>query len=440
MLSARNVIVGVILLLLLSLGSAIWMAFTNVPGQDGWGADSRGVRAGGFRAAHDVLLSLGVAVDRQLIPSMTDAEHDSTFVIWAPMTTLVDMEPAHLTQLSRWVEQGGRLAVTRPAADRGLFAKARASANKNPKDVLTELGLPDVFFLETNVLPQGEVTDLVDEAAGRPWRQIGKNWLQEKSTKVRYVQVKLHGSCREWDGVNAICVPEKEAWSISYDEPQPVGRVTFVDKDDERRTLAAIFPVGKGEIAVMASPAIASNWLLGEADNSVLAFQLMTLGRSRVVFDEFYHGLTIRGNALWLFTQPGYAALALAILAVAGCWIWRSAVHLGPPIADRPVSRRSIAEYVEAMSRFMLRGRGSDRHLLSKLRSGTLWSLAESSGLPPDLDDVDRIAAAIARRDGKRSADFTRAIDQADRVLADAKANPAAILDAIRKVNACLSN
>lgn len=440
MLSARNVIVGVICLLLLSLGSGIWMVFTNVPGQDGWGADSMGVRAGGFRAAHDMLLALGIAVDRQLIPSMNNAEEESTFVIWAPMQTLVDMEPAHLAQLRRWVEQGGHLTVTRAAEDRSLFAKARATANKNPKDVLTELGLADVFFLKTNVTPKGEVVDLVDQAAGRPWRQVAKNWLQEESTKVRYVELKTYGSCRDWEGINSICLPHEEAWSISFEEPQPTGRVTFVDKTNERQTLAAIFPLGKGEIAVMASPAIASNWLLGEADNSVLALHLMTLGRSRVVFDEFYHGLTIRGNALWLFTQPGYAALALAILAVTGCWIWRSAIHLGPPIGDRPVSRRSIAEYVEAMARFMLRGRGSDRHLLAELRSGALWSMADSSGLPPDLDDVDRIAAVVARRDAKRSADFSHAIEQADRVLANAKASPVAILDAIRKVNACLSN
>ena len=81
-------------------------------------------------------------------------------------------------------------------------------------------------------------------------------------------------------------------------------------------------------MAVMAVPAIASNWLLGEADNSVLAAQLMTLGQQRVIMDEFYHGLTIRGNALWLLTRPGYAALALAIAALVSVWIWRSATFL----------------------------------------------------------------------------------------------------------------
>jgi hypothetical protein len=166
----------------------------------------------------------------------------------------------------------------------------------------------------------------------------------------------------------------------------------------------------------------------------------MTLGQGRVIMDEFYHGLTIRGNALWLLTQPGYAALALAIAALVGVWIWRSATFLGPPLDDRPVSRRSIGEYLEAMSRFLLRGRGSGQFVLAEVRGGALWSMADRAGLPPDLDDVDRIAAAVARRDPDRAAKLEAAIKNADAVLKTPKAKEQTILQALRKVNDCLSN
>lgn len=440
MLSARNVIAGVIILVVLSFGSGLWMLFADTPGQDGWGADSMGVRANGFRGIHDTLQALGIAVERQLIPAVSVEDHDSTFVMWAPMDALVQAEPAHIAQLADWVKSGGRLTVTVQGDDKGLFAEARASAVKKPKDVLTELGLPEVFFMKSDATPQGHTIDLVDDAAGRPWRLLAKRWLTEASTTVRYVPVKLRGDCREWKGIKSICIPEEEPWSIVYDAPHPKGRITFADTKGEEHTLAALFAVGSGEVAVMAAPAIASNWLLGEADNSVLAAQLMTLGQKRVMMDEFYHGLTIRGNALWLLTQPGYAALALAIAALVGVWIWRSTIALGPPLADRPVSRRSISEYLDAMSRFMLRGRGSGLFILAEVRSGALWSMTERAGLPPDLDDLDRVAAAVARRDPARAAQLETAIKQADAVLQAPTANERTILQALRKVNDCLLN
>lgn len=440
MLSARTVIAGVIVLVVLSLVSGLWMLFANTPGDDGWGADSMGVRASGFRGVHDTLQALGVGVERQLIPDVSTSDRDATFVMWAPLDTIVQAEPAHIAQLADWVDAGGRLTVTVQGEDKGLFADARASAVKEPKDVLTELGLPEVFFMKSNVTPTGNTVDLVDEAAGRPWRKIAKRWLTAASTTVRYVPVKLLGDCREWKGIATVCIPEEDPWSIAYDAPQPKGRVTFVDVKGEEHTLAAIFAVGSGEIAVMAAPVVASNWLLGEADNSVLAAQLMTLGQSRVIMDEFYHGLTIRGNALWLLTQPGYAAVAIAIAALVGVLIWRAATFLGPPLADKQVSRRSIVEYIDAMSRFLLRGRGSGRFVLAEVRGGALWSMADGAGLPPDLDDVDRIAAAVARRDATRAAQLEAAVKNADAVLNAPKANELTILQALRKVNDCLSN
>jgi hypothetical protein len=433
MLSARNVIAAVILLVVVSLASGIWMLLANSPGDDGWGADSMGVRAHGLRGIHDTLEALGVVVERSMIPDAAANDAGATYVLWAPMDSIFQAEPAHLAALAEWVKGGGRLTVTLEGEEHGLFADERRAMVKDPKDVLTELGLPEVYFLKSDVTPEGNTVDLADEAASRPWRRIASRWLSATSTTVRYIPVKLSGDCREWEGVKTVCIPV-------YDSPRPKGRVTFADKKGEEHTLAAVFAVGKGEVAVVATPVIASNYLLGEADNSVLAAQLMTLGQGRVLMDEFYHGLTIRGNALWLVTQPGYAALALGLLAVVAAWAWRSAVFLGPPQEDRPTSRRSISEYLEAMSRFLLRGRRSGQFVLAEVRGGALWSMADRAGLPPELDDVDRIAAAVGRRDPERAARLEAAVKEADAVLKQPKPSELTILQALRKVNDCLSN
>src|SRR5690606_33873158 len=121
--------------------------------------------------------------------------------------------------------------------DHGLFADERRAIVKEPKDLLSELGLPDVYFLKSDITPVGNPIDLADEAAGRAWRQIASRWLSATSTTVRYVPVKLLGECREWKGIKTVCIPEAEPWTIVYDSPRPKGRVAFADKKGEEHTL-----------------------------------------------------------------------------------------------------------------------------------------------------------------------------------------------------------
>ncbi len=53
---------------------------------------------------------------------------------------------------------------------------------------------------------------------------------------------------------------------------------------------------------------------------------------------------------------------------------------------------------------------------------------------------VDRIAAAVARREPQRAASLEAAVKNADAVLSTPNAKEAAILAALRKVDDCLSN
>ena len=167
----------------------------------------------------------------------------------------------------------------------------------------------------------------------------------------------------------------------------------------------------------MASPAIAENRLITRHDNSVLAVHLLAAPGRPVVFDEFYHGLTIRGNPLWLFTQRGYAATTLCLLTLIGLWIWREAVFLGPPLAPEAQSRRSIGEYVDAMARFLNRGRSSQAFLLREVRSGVLRAVRDELHLPPSRDHVDELAAVLARRDPRRARELVEAVGAVDAAL-----------------------
>ena len=171
---------------------------------------------------------------------------------------------------------------------------------------------------------------------------------------------------------------KKNCKSLKVGESVPDGTITFEGPGGGEQVLAAAYHRGKGEVVVVASPAIAENGLITRHDNSVLAVHLLAAPGRPVVFDEFYHGLTLRGNPLWLFTQRGYAATTLCLLALIGLWIWREAVFLGPPLAPETQSRRSIGEYVDAMARFLNRGGSSQAFLLREVRSGVLRACAMS--------------------------------------------------------------
>ena len=130
--------------------------------------------------------------------------------------------------------------------------------------------------------------------------------------------------------------------------------------------------------------------LLAKADNSVLAARLLAPKGRASSFDEFYHGLAVRGNPLYLLTRPGFAAVTLGILLGVGVWTWRQAVFLGPPLVDPEPSRRDIGEYIDAMGDFFRRGPGHRRFLVREVRDGVLQQLCQELKLPPDKLDVTR--------------------------------------------------
>jgi hypothetical protein len=158
-----------------------------------------------------------------------------------------------------------------------------------------------------------------------------------------------------------------------------------------------------------------------------------------VVFDEFYHGLTLRGNPFWLFTQRGYAATTVCFLAAIGLWIWREAVFLGPPLDLPAKSRRSIGEYVEAMARFFNRGAKSQAFLLREVRQGVLHSVRTELRLPPGREQVDELAAALARRDPRRARQLLDAVTLVDEALSGNRPlREAAAVDLFKRMSNCL--
>jgi hypothetical protein len=220
--------------------------------------------------------------------------------------------------------------------------------------------------------------------------------------------------------VRQLALPFEGARTLVAESDDLAGSLTCPGEDagSEPQLLVAVLRQGAGEIVVVADPAIFTNRLIARADNSVLAVNLLSPERQDVVFDEFYHGLAVRGNPLYLLTRPGFAAVTIGLLLLVGALAWRAAVFLGPPLGDTQTKRRDIGEYVLAMGDFFSRGRDSRRFIVHELRDGVLRQVCRELRLPMDTLDVDAITSALARRDRSRAERLATTIREVDADLA----------------------
>ena len=454
MLTTRSVIIAIISVAILSvvcgLISLLWSGATYST----LGKDFYGTRAEGYRALHDLLVALEFETERVLITAPPQDSSSTSYVLWNPRDSVVQNEPAYLKGLLRWVQDGGYLVVT-PSVETGEEENSICPRCHSlhcrciPIKLLKELGLEDVTIEEYEILlvtpdEQLDTVDSSDDSENTNTdaiRDTVRDIFQAKERPTTRYSVACEG---EWDNlstqVEQVELPSGPSWRINLGELEPLARIAIDDKKgDADSTLAALFSLGKGRVAVISNPYLASNASLSSVDNSVLLAHLLTGSRSQVVFDEFYHGLTVRGNPIWLLSKRPYAVVAASILAVVGVWVWRQAIFLGPSRLEQTASRRTLSEYIEAMSRFLLKGRESSKFVLSEVRDGVLWHFCKTLGLPPQQQNVDVVLGLLARRTPQKASQLDAALRFADAVLDNPRAPKQEILLATQKVSDCLS-
>lgn len=426
LLTPRNLILAAAAIFVLSvLGSCVSLLRPNDSG--GLGRDSYGIRGHGYRAVMEVLEALSVPVSRDLAPPQADESDKHTLVLLGPEPRLVQFGPKYVQSLLSWVETGGRIVVA-PSAG-GLYRAESESKDGQtgtdwPHDILELLGLSEQ--LKLRFIPQAaEETSDVDREADRGWASRydflpdGLGGVRSSSAAPRYIQVKCTGSLSSpEEAIDELAFPPDGFTALSSQSAKLAGSVACIDEFDNEHLLVAVVPRGAGEIVVVSEPALWNNRLISEADNSVLAAYLIAPEGLPTVFDEFYHGLAVRGNPLYLLTRPGFAAVAIGLLLSVGAWTWRTAVFLGPPLPDQGIGRRDIREYIDAMGRFFCRGRGHRRFLVREVRDGVLRQLCCELRLPPDTPHVGVIAAALRRHDPRRAARLEKTISEVDAALA----------------------
>ena len=456
MLTARSVLIVAISLAVIALLGGL-ISLLQPPDQGGLGMDTYGTRALGYRAVFDTLTALDFDQRRELGPPNATELSNSTLVLWSPQHDLVQIEPVYLERLRQWLRNGGRIVVAPQAKRDSEHDRSPPPDLVRPTTVLRELGLPEIET-RTIDLPHDQSNRPAPERDSQKKFRIAEEDRDSDSIKSEFenylfptlfptttVKVSAHGGLV----ARAASVSQLEAPSslqvLDLDLTKPDGKIAVELEPQDSGTsqkppvLVAQFKVGAGEVVVVGDPALLDNRLFSQADNAVLAVGLLGEPTQTIVWDEFYHGLTVRGNPMFLLTRAHYGLLAGIVVALTAVWVWRRAIFLGPPLADLGEVHRTQAEYVKAMANFFHRGADSRAFMLAELRRGVLWSLRREFGSQRDRETLEDVAAAVARRDPSRAQRLLDATTEADLMLSHPKAaKPRDYLSAAKELLDCL--
>lgn len=450
MLSARTFIILLVVICLISLVSAI-LAAMREPDSEGRGKDSYGTRFYGFRAVYETMQRLKLPVKRSYTPPDRVVRGATTLVLWSPSPTLITLERQYLRNLRGWVEDGGRLIVGLGRRNAGDFILRTASQSR--ADIVTELGLPGVvssLLEQEDAEEEGDGSvdaESVPEENAPPARtRRFRSELRQRVSNIDLAE-RIYGEIVEYDvsasdgfpyaaGVGKLALPARPGVLQGFAEHGPQG-VLSLRRAQEELPIAAVFKAGKGEIVLVSDAALLFNICYARADNAVFGVNLLYGRGGTVVFDGFYHGHNLKGNAYWLLTRMPYALIAAALVLAVGVWAWREALRLGNPLKMRGETRRSMHEYVAAMSVLFSRS-DARRHILQEAYEGMLWHIRSGLGLSARTADAAALARMIERSDPLRAQLLREAAQKAETLLRSKSIHRADAVQVIKEMGECL--
>jgi hypothetical protein len=471
MLTPRNFIGMTIAIAVFSIISLCW-SMLQTPDGGGMGADSFGTRGIGYRALFESLNELGVPVRRQLGPPKPNELKGALLVLWDPRTQLIEADPKWLHDVKVWLQQGGSAVVAfdgeTPETVFSVMRRQRAAQRQTNRNDDSDshdsdsIGLPTPSLFELLGIGKIDIanvaeSDREERESERNQKRRKRNELPSESELADTLKEVLTASSRlekpqrhtiKATGVFSktiadgatIELPVGLLYRIDVQDRDLRDTISVVDESGAEFCVAARFPVGEGHVNVVSIRRLISNANIGSADNIVVAAALLADAGQGVVFDEFYHGVTIRGNPMWLVSTATYGSVLIALLLFLAMSVWRAAVFPGPPVAETPTQRRSIREYLDAMTRFLREGKGHGEWSLEQVRDGVLWRLRSEFGLPPESHDHSRLTAAIARNDPHRADQLIKVLNEVDAVLnMPRSAGERRIGQLVQRMTECLS-
>ncbi len=270
MFTARNAIIAAVIVTVASIGFNV-LKILDSPDSGGRATDSFGTHWNGFRAVFELLGESGVKVERRTGPPEADLPASTTLVLLVPDAGIVATEPAYLERLLSWVEAGGRI-VAAP-----VFAPPERGFHETKPKTTQAAKLLDVLGVEGVTVEQQKPVDDQDEDKSATdserrrrirerMRQTWQDAWQPRTFECATVATSVTGTFPlDPARVAHLYLPAEAQRRLELAEPKEASGLleARADESDEPRTLAASFRRGKGEIIVLAEPALTDELLPG---------------------------------------------------------------------------------------------------------------------------------------------------------------------------------
>lgn len=441
MLNARN---AILLAVLTAIAATAGIVLDMAAAPDGGGLrpDSFGIRADGQRAAFELLAELGVPTQRGLVPPTAFLQSGTRIVFLNPDPEMVSLEPQHIRDVEAWVRGGGHVLIALSPHRRTRHPVQPAFGETTT--FLKEFGLEAVTLtelddLDPDALKARNAGSASEETAASPAsaeEDLAVWFKTRRSTETVVVNAAGRGEWSAWE--TQLTLPKQKLQVISARfGPAPASQLELTMKLASPAALAAVFPHGQGQVTLVSDVRLFDNSVLAATDNAPVAARLLAADAERVVWDEFYHGVTVRGQPAWLLTRQPYGLLVLLLLASAGVWAWRGGLGLGPSLPEKLPSRRTVSEYVCAMADLFCRAKAR-RHTIAELRLGVLRQTRQNLGITRQSAGEGELAERLAQRDPAFARQFNHAMVLAARILESVRPSEASALAAGRELAACL--
>ncbi len=419
MLNSRNVILGYIALSLLSIIYVV-LSLAQPPDSEGTGIDSYGTYSEGYRGVYDLYADLGYEVERSLVPPGKNISNDSTYVILDPRKEWVENEPLYLVELIDWVKQGGEL----------IFVMPVLTDNSEYSSVSYSSGYYDEF------------TEVMSEYLGLSGFNLSRHDLDE------FHEIETFGDQFEFTRDDLyFSFPDENLQAIEIERDTVFDEVISVSCGESFVYLAGKRHLGSGHIIFVSDPTLFRNVNLANGDNAAFAASLISPETARVIFDEYYHGLSIQGNPLYFLTKGQISLIVLMTTLCLLVFCYRNSVSLGPPVPLEGDRLRGLEDYLSAVTSLFLRSK-KDLYLLQEYREACIVRLASELYLPPASQSEELILQKLERKDSQRAErlrsifneinDFTKSTRSQRGFFQRTKARNRTMITLARKLKECL--
>jgi hypothetical protein len=205
---------------------------------------------------------------------------------------------------------------------------------------------------------------------------------------------------------------------------------------DEQGALLADTKVQQGRVVMLTDPYIVANNGIKDADNVILALNLLA-GRpdGKIAFDEYHHGYGskiasggvmsyFRGTPVpWMMAQAGLIAALV---------VYSFGRRFARPIPLKQERRTTNLEFVSSMANITRLARASDlaiQNIYSEFRK----RLCRFSGLPSKVDNL-KLAAATARRAKLKEGEIARLLTRCEEIALGAEVSDAELLKLVSRI------